>query len=126
MPQAAADSRQEGARAHGLAVHRAFYASSTARTLGFYGTVLAVCLAFPVFVVLGISLFFLKFYGREIAGFLRHPIRGLIPVDPPEFEGYSFHVLPPGSFRSGPFDAGTRPDLCTGPPPGRNSKTEDR
>ncbi|MCU0723226.1 MAG: hypothetical protein MUC63_06375 [Planctomycetes bacterium] len=101
MPQAETGPRQEDARARGLAGHRAFYASSAARTLAFYGTVLAMCLAVPILVALGISFFFLRFYRREIAGFLRHPLRGSNPRFPPEFEGYSFQVLPPGSFPTG-------------------------
>lgn len=85
------------ARTRGLGIHRRYYASSVLRTLAFYGTVLVLCLLFPIFMALGISLFFLKFYRREIREFLRHPIRALRAQMPPEFQGYSFQVLEPGS-----------------------------
>ena len=84
----------------GLRLHRNYYFTSVLRTIAFYGTVVAACLLFPVLVSLGISLFFLKFYRREIRSFLRHPVRTLIRDKPEEFDCYSFEVFPPGSHGS--------------------------
>jgi hypothetical protein len=85
---------EEGAR-----IHRSFYAASAVRTAVFYGTVLIVCLVFNVLVALGISVFFLRFYRKEVAGFLGKPLRVLGGKQPPELDAYRFEVLPPGSFK---------------------------
>ncbi len=82
-----------------LGPHRWFYFTSVMRTLGFYGTVLVVCLVAPAVVALGISVFFLKFYRKEVRTLVLHPIRTLFNRRPPEFAGYSFEVFPPGAFK---------------------------
>jgi hypothetical protein len=105
--------------ARGAAIHRRFYLTSVFRTLGFYGTVLVICLTFHVFVALAIAVFFLFFYKREIRTFLRHPLRklGLASPAPGSTSAYRMAVIPPGvksRFRSTP------PTGPSPPPPGGN------
>lgn len=84
------------AAALGARIHHGFYRSSAVRTALFYGTVLLVCLLFHVFVALGISAFFLRFYRREVSAFLRHPLRGAaLARSPSPLDAYGIEVLPP-------------------------------
>jgi hypothetical protein len=82
----------------GREIHRRFYFTSVLRTLGFYGTVLALGIVLPYLVALGILFFFVRFYREELGYFFRHPVRALLSRTPPEFSSYSFEVFSPGSF----------------------------
>jgi len=93
--------RGRGVPEPGLRLHRGFYASSAARTVLFYGTVLLVCFVGHVFVAMGVSLFILRFYRREIGCFLRFPARALSGKAPAALEAYRFEIRSPGAFRKG-------------------------
>jgi hypothetical protein len=80
---------------------RGLYLSSVIRTLAFYGTVVAVCLVFPIFVCLGVGLFFLRFYRRPIGAYFQKPPRpGAVPREgeaPALPEGITRReLIPPG------------------------------
>lgn len=75
------------------------YATSVLRTVLFYGTVLAVCLVFPLLVCLAVCLFFLRFYRREIGAFFEgrgRCLEGRRQPDPFQGDGLRFEIVPPG------------------------------
>lgn len=79
-----------------MSLHRKYYLSSVVNTLLFYGTCIAVCLLLNVFVVLFITVFFSRFYRKEISAAIRHPFRTLLGHKPFEHARYSVKVLPAG------------------------------
>ncbi|MHC5038103.1 MAG: hypothetical protein ACYTHM_12375 [Planctomycetota bacterium] len=83
----------------GKAIHRRFYVTSAGRTLGFYGSVLLLCLLFPIPMILAVLLFFLFFYKKEIRATLRHPLRlrQRLPGRSAESSPYRVDLFPPGS-----------------------------
>ncbi len=78
------------------------YRMSAVRTVIFYGTVLAVCFLFPIIVCLGISLFFLKFYRKQVREFFAArggwTGAGDGKTAPPPFGAIRFDHVPRGTF----------------------------
>ena len=95
----------------GSPVHRRLTTRSAVNTLLFYGSVVVLCLLLPVLVALSIGVFFLFFYKREIAAFLRAPLRRTrMRADPADGSPYRLEPYPPGTFdtdrREGMGDGG--------------------
>ena len=86
----------------GSPVHRRLTTRSAVNTLLFYGSVVVLCLLLPVLVALSIGVFFLFFYKREIAAFLRAPLRRTRLRADPTADGktYRLEPFPPGTFDS--------------------------